>query len=217
MKDLVKKFLSGPESEKIAESVKKVEKTTAGEIVPMVVSSSGNYPLSGLIGGLAISIPIALLGDYFLGPLVFPFLRDIWVFLGMETVLFIIAYLLVGNVLWLKRIFIPDGEMLDQVRTAAVASFYHEGLYRTKDETGVLIYVSIFERMVWVLGDRGINGKVGAGAWDGLVATIVEGIRNKKQGEAICAAVESAGVILREHFPIKPGDKDELPNLITGK
>ena len=217
MKDLVKKFLSDTDRVKITESVQKVEKTTAGEIVPMVVSSSGSYPLSGVIGGLAISVPLALLGDFLIGPKVAAFVRDIWVFLGLETVLFLIAYLLVDRVLWLKRIFVPEGEMLDQVRTSAIASFYQEGLYRTKLETGVLIYVSIFERMVWVLGDRGINEKVGQGEWDGLVAIIIDGIRNNRQGEALCAAVERAGGILKEHFPVRPGDTDELPNLITGK
>ena len=217
MKDLVKKFLSDSEREMIKESVKKVEKTTAGEIVPMVVSSSGSYPLSGVIGGLAISVPLALLGDFFIGPKVAAFVRDIWVFLGLETVLFILSYLLVNNVNRLKRLFIPDGEMLEQVRTAAIASFYREGLYRTKQETGVLIYVSIFEHMVWVLGDRGIHEKVGQGAWNGIVAMITDGIKNGRQGEAICAAVARAGEITTEHFPVMPGDTDELPNLITGK
>ena len=217
MKDLVQKFLSDSDREKIAESVKKVEKTTAGEIVPMVVSSSGSYPLSGVIGGLALSVPLALAGDFFIGPMIVAFVRDIWVFLGLETVLFVLAYLLVERVLRLKRLFIPEGEMLEQVRTAAIASFYREGLYRTKQETGVLIYVSIFEHMVWVLGDRGIHEKVGQDAWSGLVATIVDGIKKGKQGEAICEAVERTGAILREHFPVAPDDTDELPNLIAGK
>ncbi len=217
MKDLVTKFLSDPDRAKIKESVKKVERTTAGEIVPMVVSTSGSYPLSGVIGGLALSVPLALLGDFFIGPMVADFVRDIWVFLGLETVLFMLSYLLVNNVDRLKRLFIPDGEMLEQVRTAAIASFYREGLYRTKQETGVLIYVSIFEHMVWVLGDRGIHEKVGQGAWNGIVAMIIEGIKKGRQGEAICAAVDRAGEIMTEHFPVTPGDTDELPNLITGK
>lgn len=217
MKDLVKKFLSDAERAKIVASVNRAEKQSIGEIVPMIVSSSGGYPLSGVIGGLALSVPLALLGAYFAAPLARFTMSDMWVFLGIETLLFALGYLLVNNVPWLKRLFTPEGEMAEQVRTAAIAGFYLNGLYRTKHETGVLIYISIFERTVWVLGDRGINEKVGREMWSGLVDMITDGIKNRRQAEAICGAVDRAGEILRKHFPITPDDTDELPNLIEGK
>jgi putative membrane protein len=217
MKNMVNKFLTEGDRAKITGTVKKAEKTTSGEIVPMVVSSSGKYPLSGVIGALALSVPLSLPGAYFIGPLIRMGTRDMWLFLGIETVLFLIGYLLVNNVLWLKRMFISRQEMHDEVRMAALASFYQNGLYRTKHETGVLIYISIFEQKVWVLGDRGIHVKVGDDAWKEIVSIITDGIKNKKQADAICRAVERTGDILKNHFPIKPGDKDELPNLIEGK
>jgi putative membrane protein len=217
MKNLVQKFLTDDDRARITATVKKVEGTTSGEIVPMVVSSSGVYPLSGIIGAMALSVPVSIIGTYFAGPLVRVVMRDLWVFLGIEAVLFLIGYLLVCNVMRLKRLFIPEEEMLDEVRTAALASFYERGLHRTKEETGVLIYISIFERKVRVLGDRGIHAKVGDDAWKEIVSMVVDGIRNDRQGEAICRAVERTGEILRTHFPVKKGDRDELPNLIEGK
>ena len=217
MKDLVKGFLSDAEKARIVESVNRAEKQTAGEIVPMIVSSSGHYPLSGVFGGLALSVPLALLAAYFVAPLVRFQMSDMWVFLLIEALLFALCYLMAAHVSWIKRHFIPAAEMADQVRTAAIAGFYLNGLYRTKHETGVLIYVSIFERRVWVLGDRGINEKVGEDAWAGLVEMITGGIRNHNQADALCAAVDRAGEILRKHFPITPDDTDELPNLIEGK
>ncbi len=217
MKNLVNRFLTEDDRARITDAVQKVEKATSGEIVPMVMSSSGMYPLSGVIGALALSIPLALPGAYLLGPLLGMGMHDMWVFLGIETMLFLIGYLLVNNVLRLKRLFVSRQEMQDEVRTAAMAGFYQKGLHRTRDETGVLIYISIFERMVWVLGDRGINDKVVQDSWKEIVSIITDGIRNKKQGDAICRAVERAGGILAAHFPIKPRDRDELPNLIEGK
>lgn len=217
MKNLVNRFLTEEDRARITATVKKVERTTSGEIVPMVASSSGAYPLSGVIGAMALSVPIAIVGTYFAGPLVRVIMRDLWVFLGMEAVLFLLGYVLVGNVMWLRRLFISEDEMQNGVRTAALASFYEKGLHRTKDETGVLIYVSIFERKVWVLGDRGIHARVGEGAWKELVSLIVDGIKNGRQGDAICRAVERAGEILRTHFPVRKGDRDELPNLIEGE
>lgn len=201
----------------ISGSVKKAEAATAGEIVPMVVSSSGEYPLAAVIGALALSVPLSMIGTYFAGPLFDLFMRDMWVFLGIEAILFIISYLLVKNLLWLRRAFTSRAEIEDQVCRAAVANFYLSGLYRTKDETGVLIFISIFERTVWVLGDRGINEKVRQDAWGELVSIITEGIKSGNQARAICRAVERAGEILHDHFPISPDDKNELPDLIAGR
>ncbi|HPL17994.1 MAG TPA: TPM domain-containing protein [Spirochaetota bacterium] len=211
------RFLSEDDRARITDAVKKAEKSTSGEIVPMVVSASDRYPLASVIGALGLSIPLALPGAWFLGPLAGMGRHDMWIFLGVETVLFLVAYLLVDNVLWLRRLFISEQEMMDEVRTAALASFYQNGLHRTRDETGVLIFISVFEKKVWVLGDRGIHGKVGDDSWKEIVSMITEGIKNRKQGDAICRAVERAGEILAKHFPIKAGDRDELPNLIEGK
>lgn len=217
MKDLVKHFLSEEDRTRITDAVKKAEKITVGEIVPMVVSSSGEYPLASVIGALTFSVPLSMAGTYFAGPHFDLWMRDMWVFLALEAVLFGAFHLLVKNILWLRRLFTSRAEIEESVCRSAVASFYQSGLYRTKNETGVLIYISIFERTVWVLGDRGINEKVGREAWGELVSMITDGIRSGKQADAICRAVGRAGDILKEHFPITPGDTNELPDLITGQ
>ena len=82
------------------------------------------------------------------------------------------------------------------------------------DETGVLVLISVFERKVWVLADRGINARVQAGQWDDIVQMIVEGIKQNRQTDAICEAVEKIAELLKTHFPIKPDDMNELKNLI---
>ena len=44
---------------------------------------------------------------------------------------------------------------------------------------------------------------------------IVDGIRNKQQGEAIVKAISMVGDILKSHFPVRYDDTDELENLIV--
>jgi putative membrane protein len=61
----------------------------------------------------------------------------------------------------LKRLFVSEKEMDHEVREAATIQFFLKGLFRTREETGVLIYLSVFEGKVWVLGDRGVD----AAAW----------------------------------------------------
>jgi putative membrane protein len=122
--------------------------------------------------------------------------------------------MIIKRSVFLKRLFISDHQIEEEVQEAALTNFYTKGLYRTKDETGILIYISILERRVWVLADRGINEKVKKEAWKEIVDMIISGIKNKSQGQAICDAIEKTGAILSEHFPRKKDDKDELDNLI---
>jgi putative membrane protein len=181
----------------------------------MVVSSSYDYPMANVIGGVALSLPISLILTPFIGGLFWIGSRDMWLFLGLFAVLFIIFHEVIKRTNWLKRIFISQKEVDEEVEEAAIINFFNEGLYRTRDETGILIFISVFEHRVWVLADRGINQKVKPGQWDEIVRLIIEGIKQKRQAEAICEAIQEVGDMLKEHFPIKPDDRDELKNIIV--
>jgi putative membrane protein len=215
MKNLAKNFLSGDDRDKISAAVQAAEKRTSGEIVPMVVSASYHYPMADVIGAAAICLPLAIVLTHLIGSGLWIGGQNLWLFLGLFALLFPACYLLVGRTPALKRHFVSRREMDEEVQEAAVTRFYQEGLYRTRDETGVLIFISVFERRVWVLADRGINAKVEPGQWDGVVATIVAGIRQRRPADAICAAVQTVADILQAHFPVRPDDTDELRNIIV--
>ncbi|MGA6927286.1 MAG: TPM domain-containing protein, partial [Desulfosarcina sp.] len=89
-------------------------------------------------------------------------------------------------------------------------------LYRTRDATGVLLFISVFERKVWLLADKGIHQIVGQDEWDRLVDRITGGIRKGQAADAICDAVGQIATLLQTYFPVKPDDTDELENLILG-
>lgn len=214
MENLAEKFLNDQDRERIKVSVEKAEKHTSGEIVPMIVSRSYHYPMSDVIGGFAFAVPLSLIVTYFLGGWLWVGHYDMLLFLGILTVLFIFFHQIVKRAGRLKRLFISDREIDEEVKEAAVASFFREGLYRTRDKTGILIFISIFERRVWILADRGINEKVKQEQWDEIVDKIVEGIKNNDQAGVICEAVDKIGRILEEHFPIKADDSNELKNLV---
>ena len=214
MTDQVEKFLTDEDREKIKGTVEEVEKTTSGEIVPMVVARSYHYPMSDVIGGIIFALPLSLILTYFIGAWLWIGHYNLWLFLGLLTVLFILCQQATKRIPRLKRLFISDREIDEEVEEAAVTSFFREGLYRTRDETGILIFISVFEHRVWILADRGINEKVKQGQWDEIVKMIIDGIKTNTQADAICKAIKDVGFILTEHFPIKADDKDELGNLI---
>jgi len=214
MKDLAKTFLTDDERAQVTAAVKGAEKLTAGEIVVMIISSSYHYPMANIIGATIFGIPLALIFTTLTGEWLWIGGQNMWLFLGFLTVFFILFHEIVKRTLWLKRRFISEREFKEEVEEAAITHFFNQGLYRTRDESGVLVLISVFEHKVWVLADKGINAKVHEGQWDDIVKMIVDGIKQKRQTEAICKAVEKIGHLLKEHFPIKPDDTDELENVI---
>jgi putative membrane protein len=217
MKNLAKKFLSDDERTRVETAVKEAEKLTAGEIVVMIISASYQYPLAIVIGAAAFALPLALIFTLLVGRWLWIGGQNIWLFLGFLAVLFILFHEIIKRIPWLKRFFISRKEIDDEVQEAAITNFFNHDLYRTRDETGVLVLISVFERRVWILADRGINAKVPEGQWDDIVKMITDGIKQKRSTDAICEAVEKIGELLKTHFPIKPDDTDELKNLIVEK
>ena len=208
MKHFAAKFLTDSDKEKIKQSVKEAEKTTSGEIVPMIVSYSYTYPLAnlraGLIFGLIIGIAYALIFKN----------ENLWIFLAVFMITLIIIHKIIEFIPPLKRLFILKKEIEEEVQEAAITSFYQSGLYKTRDETGVLIFISVFERKVWLLADKGINSKIETGEWQNIIDEIIKGIKTGKQADAIADAVKKTGEKLSIHFPIKKDDTNELDNLI---
>jgi putative membrane protein len=217
MKDPAKEFLSDDERARVNAAVKEAEKLTAGEIVVMIISASYQYPMANVIGAAAFALPLALIFTPLVGGWLWIGSQNMWLFLGFLTVLFILFHEVIRRTPWLKRFFISRNEIDDEVEEAAITNFFDQGLYRTRDETGVLVLISVFEHKVWILADRGINAKVPEGQWDDIVKMITAGIKQKRPADAICEAVEKIGALLKENFPIKPDDTDELKNLIIEK
>ncbi len=217
MKDLAKKFLTANERDRVTEAVRQAEKLTAGEIVVKIISASYHYPMANAIGAALFAIPLALVSTVLTGEWLWIGSQNMWLLLGFLTIFFIVFHEITKRTLWLKRYFISEREVNEEVEEAAVTTFFNEGLYRTSDETGVLILISVFEHKVWVLADKGINARVEDGQWDDIVRKLINGIKQKRRVDSICLAVEEIGAILTAHFPIKPDDTDELKNLIIGR
>lgn len=208
MKDLVEKFLSGGDKVTIEAKIRETEKRTAGEIVVMVVASSHHYPLANIVGGVLFGVVAGVSVALVTG------LGTMWHFLGFFLSAFVLCNEVIKRSFFLKRFFVSDSDMEEEVEEAAIASFYKKEIYDTKGHTGILIYISLFEHRVWVLGDKGIDKKVDKKVWQEITGTITDGIREKRQVPAICRAVERCGDILEKYFPVEEDDSNELGDAV---
>jgi putative membrane protein len=205
---IAKELFNEADKQRIESAVKRAEKLTSGEIVPMVVDQSYDYPRAEILGSGLFSLATAIsLSWAFFG-------ESLWHFLWLFALCYFPYKLMIRNLPALRRRLIHTDEISEEVEEKAILSFLEQGLHHTRDETGILILISLFEHRVHVLADRGINNVVPASTWDGIVQTITDGIHNGDTCNALCEAIESCGQLLAEHFPVKADDTDELPNLI---
>jgi putative membrane protein len=137
-----------------------------------------------------------------------------WLFIASFCIIFLLCHQVIKRLPMLMRMFLLEYQAEAEVERAATMAFYTEKLYKTKAENGILLYISVLEQRVWVLGDRGINEKIDRQRWQEIVSLVTEGVKSRHQCDAICAAIERIGKILEQQFPIEAGDKNELHNLI---
>lgn len=214
MKNLAERFLSNTDRQRIEKTVAAVEQKTSGEVVCMIVSSSYHYAMAGVLGATALALPLALLATHFLGGWMWIGTQNMWLFIGLFTILFTLVLWFLKRIPSLKRPFISRREIDEEVEEAAITAFFKQGLYRTRDANGVLLFISVFEHKVWLLADKGIHAKVSKREWENLVAGITQGILKGQRVDAVCSAIDNIGELLRSHFPIKSDDSNELKNLI---
>jgi uncharacterized membrane protein len=88
-------------------------------------------------------------------------------------------------------------------------------MHRTHERNGVLIYVALGDRKLALFGDEGIHARVGATYWDGVRDLMVAHFRQGASRDAIVQAVGEVGTALARHFPRRPDDVNELPNVIS--
>jgi putative membrane protein len=106
---------------------------------------------------------------------------------------------------------IPDDHVDRAVAMRAKAAFLEEEVFDTRDRTGILVFLSLFERRAVILADAGINRVVPEDTWQDLVDQLVAGIRRGRAAEAMRQAVTRCGEILAEHeVALRPDDEDEL-------
>jgi putative membrane protein len=100
-----------------------------------------------------------------------------------------------------------------EVRQYAQALFLEREMFRTRDRTGVLLLVSLFERRIEILPDTGYGDRVAAAQWQEVVARMAPRLRAGRPADALLeglAALED--LLVRRGFRGGAHPGDRLPN-----
>jgi putative membrane protein len=214
-------YFSAAEKQMIEAAIGESEHKTAGEIVPVVATASGRYDRAEDLFGLVLAV-VVLAGAWGLLQRV-DVAQNEWAVnytiafglvpvLAIVLVVFLLGAVAATFVPALRLPFISRSEMEEEVARSAAAAFQRFRVGATAGATGILIYVSLYEHMVRVCGDDAINAKVTQADWDALCNLAIDGLRAGRGAEGLASAIRRAGELLSRHFPIQPGDRNEIAN-----
>jgi len=206
----LKQKFTDSDLQRIKTAVKNAEDKISGEIVPVIVESSGYYSLAnyraGLIAASLTFLIVIFIDRYVITNAALNIFYD---------PLFIFVLVVGGGVLGavlpnfvphLKRLLISQQNLDHATRQRAENAFLEEEVFNTRHRTGIMIFVSFFEREVMVMADRGISKVVDQKEWDKIVAELIHHIRNEKIVDGLEAAIKRCGEILLEKGFYKTAD-----------
>ena len=205
------KFFTAEEKERLKAITQEVESQTIGEIVVMVVDRSDHYIEAEIFGGVLLGGLLSLIVTLLY------FHSSVWSYVPLSFLFFFPCRFLFQRIEASKRLFIGVRRKEEAVRLRAERAFFEKGLYKTKKNTGVLFFLSLLERKVWVLADRGIYEKMDQETLNRYTNEVSRGVREGRACEALSQAIQGIGVLLSRHFPITADDTDELPNEVVAK
>lgn len=204
----------------IGEAVGKAEKHTNGEIAAALTPASHDYSFSELLFSLIMGAIVCAVLTVFSGG-IFTWAQSLfWVdvpawfmpgFIGGISFIAIVLCFWLANIPAIDRLVVPKAYRSLAVYRRALRHFTESGVYDTKEQSGILIFVSLLEREVRIIADRGICSKIEQSKWDAIASQLAAGFAKGSSSEkALIHAVEQCGELLARHFPPLKENPNEL-------
>lgn len=193
---------------RIETAIAAAEAQSAGEIVVATVGRCDRYDLPRAIMTGAWTIAAAVAADVLV-----PAFSSLWL-LVLQIPTAVLLWHLLG-IPFLLRWLIRPSQAAANVRSRAFQLFAEQGVYRTRDKSGLLIVIAELEHRVMILGDQGIHAQIGSEGWERHVAAIIAGIKRGDPAGAVVQVIDGFAKLLAEKFPRRPDDTNELPNAVV--
>jgi len=191
--------------EALTSCVREIETTTDAELVLIVCSRSGSYRHADYLFGSVFAFATLL----FL--LFSPFdFHQYWVAIDVGL-LFLLGVYLSSRSNSIRRLFTNKKFRRDAVRLGAAAKFYEAGIANTTAEMGVLIYLSVLERRLELIADRGVLKSVPALEWNQVLFELHQAGR-KPEPPTLLKVLRDLGGLLSKHLPATGENPNELPD-----
>jgi len=209
-------YFSDEDLTAIEEEVKLAEKDISGEIVPVFMERSHHYPESiwrAITVGMFFSGLLVIIVDMLMGWAELFLLRSHIMYLASVATGGLIMAALSYYFPALQRQMTSPSHMQQQVHAMAERTFLEYEIFRTRQRTGILIFISLFEHRVEIIGDKGINEKVSRDEWTAIIEKMRPYLRKQENKDAIVTGVRLAKELLLKYgYHAGPEDHNELPD-----
>lgn len=192
--------------ETLAGCIQEIERNTDAELVVIVRARSASYASADYLFGFSLAFVVLLV--ILFAPFSFP---EYWVPIDV-AVAFVIGSIISWRSNALRRLFSKKNFRNKSVRTAAAAMFYEAGVANTNAEMGVLIYLSLLERRLELIADRGVLKMVPANDWNQELFEL-HNVGKTPNPKTFQAAIQRFGIVLAEHVPATGENPNELPDM----
>ena len=200
-----------PESDKqrVADAIRAAEARTMGEIHCVAAQYASRYPLAPFAWAAVFALLIPLWAILFTDE---PAGR----IYAVQLAGFVVA-LALFSLPRLRFRLVPGAIQRARAHLTAMRQFAAQGLHKSRDRTGVLIFAAQAERYATVIADEGIHQKVDPETWNGAIDILIAAIKDGRPADGFVGAVERCGAVLAEHFPRPPGavKAEELPDKLV--
>ncbi|HEX8653331.1 MAG TPA: hypothetical protein VF708_21125 [Pyrinomonadaceae bacterium] len=192
--------------DRLAQCVREIETRTDAELVIVVRARSGAYRHADYLCGAML----AYAGLLFLlfSPWTF---THYWVAIDV-ALLFALGAFISSRSDHLRRLLTTKKERAERVRAGAAAMFYEAGIANTFNEMGVLIYLSLLERRLELIADRGVLAAVSPLEWNECVFDLHKAGR-RPQLQAMLESLGSLGSLLAKCLPPTGENPNELSDM----
>ena len=195
---------SADDKARITAAIHAAEKNTSGEFVAVVARASDHYVLLPLLWS-------AILALLFPGACRLGGLPMSWVHLyQIQLLIFIGLAILLLSVPGLHLKLIPRHVKHAHASRLAQAQFYVQGVQLTAHHSGVLFFVSLAERYVEIVADKGIHERLGEEHWQGIIDKFVAHVSRGRIVDGFVDAIGACGAAMAEHYPPDPNETNQL-------
>ena len=195
-------FFTDAAKKRVTEAVADVESRTSAEIVVVVRHASGNWREVDLAVGAAVAFGVLLILLFHPMPIAVEAMP-------LDVVLaFLAGAVLCSSIPPFKRALLLRKAVSARVRAGAREAFVDQGISRTRGRTGILVYVSTFERRVELVADLGVDAKL----FEAEARALAAAVADRLDLDAFLEALRRFGPALAGALPRSDDDMNELPD-----
>lgn len=208
----------------INQAVAEAESRTSAEIVPVVARCSGRYDRAEDVVGLWFAALLLALAYLAFPPPALAEAGDWGAPSALAHLALLLACLPVGFVAgaalasWApgaRRLFTPRRQMREEVEAKARAVFFDQRIHHTAAGSGVLLYVSLHERIAAIVADQRVLGALGQIKLDALCYEFTDRLRESGPRVALRQTIAALGEELATVLPRTTDDRNELPDALV--